>query len=271
MLIVGGMGSVTGALLGTSLVTVLIEILRRLENGFSIGPIAFPQVFGFTQIGLCVLILAVLYRRPEGLLGFAEIGRLFRRPERPAGGVADSGPPAATAPSARAEGGALEVSGVRKRFGGLTAVDDVTLSLRAGEILGLIGPNGSGKTTLLGCIAGNIAADEGSIRISGREVRGEPAFAIARSGVARNFQSIRLFSNLTALENVKVAVLQIDRATGLEMRKPRPCSFWRNCGSRPWHSGAPATLPMDSREGSRSRAPWRSIPISCFWTSPPPA
>jgi len=76
MLIVGGMGSVTGALLGTSLVTVLIEILRRLENGFSIGPIAFPQVFGFTQIGLCVLILAVLYRRPEGLLGFAEIGRL---------------------------------------------------------------------------------------------------------------------------------------------------------------------------------------------------
>jgi len=210
MLIVGGMGSVTGALLGTSLVTVLIEILRRLENGFSIGPIAFPQVFGFTQIGLCVLILAVLYRRPEGLLGFAEIGRLFRRRERSTNGAADAGPPAANA-----EHEALEVSGIRKRFGGLTAVDDVSLSLRAGEILGLIGPNGSGKTTLLGCIAGNIAADEGAIRISGRDVLGEPAYAIARSGVARNFQSIRLFSNLTALENVKVAVLQIDRAAGL--------------------------------------------------------
>jgi len=208
MLIVGGMGSVTGALVGTSLVTVLIEILRRLENGFSIGPIDFPQIFGFTQIGLCVLILAILYRRPGGLLGFVEIGRFLVRPRREAS-------TSSTPPAEGAAEDTLEISRVRKQFGGLTAVDDVTLSLRRGEILGLIGPNGSGKSTLLGCIAGNIAADHGSIRISGREMCGQPAFVIARGGVARNFQSIRLFANLTPLENVKAAALQKHRGMSL--------------------------------------------------------
>ena len=221
MLIVGGMGSVTGALLGTSLVTVLIEILRRLENGFSLGPIAFPQIFGFTQIGLCVLILAVLYRRPDGVLGFTEIARLFPKSAR---SPQDASCVESVAVGAAA-GDLLEIKGVTKRFGGLTAVDDVSLSLRSGEILGLIGPNGSGKTTLLGCIAGNIAADGGSIRIAGREVRGAPAFVIARSGVARNFQSIRLFANLSVLENVKVAVLQKHRDTSLRAAEAKALSL----------------------------------------------
>jgi branched-chain amino acid transport system ATP-binding protein len=98
----------------------------------------------------------------------------------------------------------LEVLGVAKRFGGLAALEDVSLTVRRGEIFGLIGPNGAGKTTLFNVITGVYGPDAGAIRFSGTHVGGLKPHDIAGHGIARTFQNIRLFSNMTALENVMV-------------------------------------------------------------------
>ena len=98
----------------------------------------------------------------------------------------------------------LEMRAVGKRFGGLTALSEVTLNVRAGEIFGLIGPNGAGKTTLFNVVTGVYAPDSGDILFSGAKVSGLKPHSIARCGIARTFQNIRLFSNMTALENVMV-------------------------------------------------------------------
>jgi ABC-type branched-subunit amino acid transport system ATPase component len=87
-------------------------------------------------------------------------------------------------------------------FGGLRAVEGLQFALAPGEIVGLLGPNGSGKTTVLNLISGALAADRGSVRLRGRELVGEPAFRIARLGVARTFQLVRVFGTMTARENV---------------------------------------------------------------------
>jgi len=103
----------------------------------------------------------------------------------------------------------LLVEHVCKSFDGLRALDDVTLHLSQGEILGLIGPNGSGKTTLINVISGLIPATAGKVAVRGREITNLPAYQIARSGVARTFQTIRLFRQLTVLENVEVAAVGV--------------------------------------------------------------
>ncbi|MBI3824756.1 MAG: ABC transporter ATP-binding protein [Candidatus Rokubacteria bacterium] len=98
----------------------------------------------------------------------------------------------------------LEVDGLVKSFGGVTAVDRVSLRLEAGAIYGLIGPNGSGKTTLFNCITGVERADAGRVLLDGRRVDGLPPWRIARLGVGRTFQTIRIFPELTAVENLLV-------------------------------------------------------------------
>jgi branched-chain amino acid transport system permease protein len=94
---------------------------------------------------------------------------------------------------------------VSRRFGGVLALDDVALELRAGAVLGLIGPNGSGKTTLLNVVTGIYPPDAGRVRLGGRDIAGRPAHAIARLGVARTFQTAALAPDLSALDNVAVA------------------------------------------------------------------
>jgi branched-chain amino acid transport system ATP-binding protein len=96
----------------------------------------------------------------------------------------------------------LEVENLTKRFGGLVAVDDVTFNMTEGEILGLIGPNGAGKTTVFNLITGIYAPDSGDLRFFGESVVGMRPHQITEKGVARTFQTIRLFPNLTVLENV---------------------------------------------------------------------
>ena len=205
MQVVGGMASVTGAVAGAVLVTALIEVLRRFENGLDLGFMQVPQIFGVTQVGLSLIIIVTLYRRREGLLGFAEIENFWPALRRVIGGAPIGGTPAAASP---APAGELAVEGVTKAYGGLVAVDQVNLTLRTGEILGLIGPNGSGKTTLLGCIAGTHAPTAGKVRIDQTEITGHPPYVVARLGIGRTFQNIRLFTNLTALENVMAALAQ---------------------------------------------------------------
>src|SRR5271167_2255585 len=101
----------------------------------------------------------------------------------------------------------LEVSGLTKRFGGLVAVNDMALSIKAGKILGLIGPNGSGKSTVMKLIMGIERPDAGSVRLDGAEIAGWPTHRIARQGVGIVFQHARPLHRQTVLENIKLALL----------------------------------------------------------------
>ncbi|HHE71713.1 MAG TPA: ABC transporter ATP-binding protein [Chloroflexi bacterium] len=99
----------------------------------------------------------------------------------------------------------LEVEGLTHFFGNLRAVHDFDLTLRHGELVGLIGPNGAGKTTVFNLITGVYVPSEGSIRFQGIDLVGLPSHEIIQMGIARTFQNIRLFSNLTVLDNVRIA------------------------------------------------------------------
>ena len=98
----------------------------------------------------------------------------------------------------------LEVRGVTRAFGGLVAVNNVSFSVQPGEIFGLIGPNGAGKTTLFNVITGLIPPSAGTLLYQGADITRLPAHRIARLGIARTFQNIRLFANLSALDNVMI-------------------------------------------------------------------
>ena len=98
----------------------------------------------------------------------------------------------------------LEVRDVTKRFGGVTAVNHCSLALAPGKIYGLIGPNGSGKTTLFNCITGLDVRDEGEVRFNGERIDGLKPHQVARRGIGRTFQIIRIFPELSALENLLV-------------------------------------------------------------------
>lgn len=98
----------------------------------------------------------------------------------------------------------LKVAGVSKRFGGLQALSDVGVSIRRGQVYGLIGPNGAGKTTFFNVITGLYTPDGGSFELEGKPYKPSAVHEVAKAGIARTFQNIRLFSDMTALENVMV-------------------------------------------------------------------
>jgi len=102
------------------------------------------------------------------------------------------------------EGDFLKIEGVAKRFEGLKALEGIDLALNQGEVHSLIGPNGAGKTTFFNCITGMLSPTSGRIAFGGREITGLKPFQITRCGIARTFQNIRLFSEMTVLENVMV-------------------------------------------------------------------
>jgi ABC-type branched-subunit amino acid transport system ATPase component len=99
----------------------------------------------------------------------------------------------------------LVATGLKKHFGGITAVDGVDVTIRAGELLGLIGPNGAGKSTLFSLLTGFIAPDEGQIAFRGKSILGQSANKIANMGLVRSFQDVRLIPELTVLDNVALA------------------------------------------------------------------
>ena len=108
--------------------------------------------------------------------------------------------------------GELTLEGVTKDFVGLRALDGVSLRLSPGEILGLIGPNGSGKTTLINVVTGLLPATAGHVAVGAADITNRPAYRIARQGIARTFQTIRLFRELTVIENVQVAAVSMGLA-----------------------------------------------------------
>lgn len=101
----------------------------------------------------------------------------------------------------------LETKNLTKRFGGLVAVDHVTVEVREGEILGLIGPNGAGKTTFLNSIAGTYKPEEGLVSFLGKKITGYTSYALCRAGMSRTFQISKPFPKMTAVENVMVSAI----------------------------------------------------------------
>ncbi|MDG9757936.1 high-affinity branched-chain amino acid ABC transporter ATP-binding protein LivG [Pseudomonas sediminis] len=99
----------------------------------------------------------------------------------------------------------LEVSGLSMRFGGLLAVNGVGLNVKEKQVVSMIGPNGAGKTTVFNCLTGFYQPSSGSIRLNGESIEGLPGHKIARKGVVRTFQNVRLFKDMTAVENLLIA------------------------------------------------------------------
>ena len=135
----------------------------------------------------------------------------------------------------------LLVERVCKSFNGLRALDDVTLGLSQGEILGLIGPNGSGKTTLINVISGLLPATSGKVLVRGADITNLAAYKIARNGIARTFQTIRLFRQLTVMENAEVAALGVG-ATRREARQ-RAVAALAEMSLEPYADSLAGTLP----------------------------
>jgi branched-chain amino acid transport system ATP-binding protein len=121
----------------------------------------------------------------------------------------------------------LELDGVSKRFGGVDALREVSLTVEEGEIFGLIGPNGAGKTTLVNVVSGQMRSDLGRVVYRGRDLSRAPAHRRARQGIGRTFQNVRLFPDQTVLENVKIGAYLRGTSGAVEaiLRLPR---MWRD-------------------------------------------
>ncbi len=116
----------------------------------------------------------------------------------------------------------LQLEGISKRFGGVVATDDVTLSIEAGEVHALIGPNGAGKTTLIGQICGSLRCDAGRMRFGGKDITHMPQHARVVAGLARSFQITSIFARFSVLDNLALAV---------QARSGSSFSFWRPVSS----------------------------------------
>lgn len=242
MLIVGGRRSVTGALFGVVVITVGNEATRFLaagEWGPALGWLLRP---GLSDLFLGGAMVGFMVLRPQGLLGDRELDQwLARRWHRFRGTVPRvqaAAPPAPLTtpdapPSATREGVApteaarraveevvsLEVEGISVAFGGFRALREVTLEARTDEVVGLIGPNGAGKTTLLNVMTGLVPPDAGRVRLAAQELTAAAPAQIARAGLARTFQNLRVFADLPVRENVLVAAMASDR---YRVGRPQP-------------------------------------------------
>jgi branched-chain amino acid transport system permease protein len=200
MVVVGGAGGVTGAILGAAIIGITNVYGHDLENWR-------PVIYG-------LLVIVIAIRFPRGLVGLFATRRTSDRPSEaePGSALAQAIPPHArsTATDDRAW---LRVEGVRKRFGGIVAVDDVSFDLKSGTLTSLIGPNGAGKTTLFNAICGVTRPTEGRITIDARDVTGWQPHRIAALGVGRSFQNARLFGDMTVLENVLVGAYRTETAS----------------------------------------------------------
>ena len=122
--------------------------------------------------------------------------------------------------TATADDTVLRTEGITKRFGGLTAVDDVDIEVHEGEIVGLIGPNGAGKSTLFNCITGTLTADEGQVTLQGEDVTDWPEYKIARAGLGRMFQETRIFGGMSVRKNLLLAAQEGGADIGGLLRRP---------------------------------------------------
>lgn len=187
LVLFGGAGSMYGPLVGTVILTTVDAMLAR-------WPSAQHFLYGF-------LLLFALYVMPGGVTGM--FGQWFRRRGRAAPAVPAAPHQAAAAIGPAAGGGdLLVVEGVTKSYGGVKPAQDVSFRLQRGHIHALIGPNGAGKSTMINMLTGVVVPTAGSIRFLGEEIAGRSAHAICCMGMGRTFQNLRLFADLSVLDNV---------------------------------------------------------------------
>jgi branched-chain amino acid transport system permease protein len=257
MAVVGGAGHLWGAVLGAALITLLKS---RLQD-------VLPQLLGssgnFEVIVFGLLMLVVLHRFADGLWPtLAAASRRFIRPD-PAPARQDSAPlPAPQLPPV----GQVLLRAIRasRRFGGLMAVDAVTLDVKAGEVHALIGPNGAGKTTFFNMISGVIDPSSGEVQLMDQKMTGRPSRDYAALGLGRTFQHVRLLGQRSVLDNVALgahlrgrrgwlaSMLRLDRAEEATLLAQARCQIER-CQLTP-HVNAPA--------GSLSLGKQRAIEIA---------
>ena len=192
MTVVGGVGHVWGAVTGAALTKLLDDQLQVL----------LPRLIGtsgsYEVIVFGIALVMMLKYQPDGLWDFVQ-RRLPRRNR-----VVDWADAPALPEKAKPAAGELllDVQAVRKEFGGLVAVNDVSFQVQAGEIVGLIGPNGAGKSTTFNLVTGVLPVTRGAVAFRGETISGRPARAIARCGLARTFQHVKMIPDMTVLENV---------------------------------------------------------------------
>lgn len=197
MALIGGVGSVWGALLGAGVLTLLKQWLQDWL------PLLMGSQGNYEAIVFGLLVVLMMQRMPGGLwpLLAKRIARARQRRQAPAATAAEALP--RRGQPAKGEL-ILEARQVTRRFGGLVANNDMNLSLRAGEILALIGPNGAGKSTLFNQLSGVDTPTSGDVMFLGQRINGIPSRQIARLGMSRTFQHVKLLPTMTVLENVAI-------------------------------------------------------------------
>ncbi len=193
MAVVGGAASVWGAVVGAGILTVLKQWLQDLL------PRLLGQSGNFEMIVFGVLLVLLLQRAREGIMPL--VLRFFPAPKKQLQAAAPE-LPRRTQPAAGET--LLELTRVRKAFGGLVAVNDLSFSLSSGEILGLIGPNGAGKSTVFNLVTGVLPLTGGEVRFRGERIDILSARAIVPHGLARTFQHVHLLPTMSVLENVAI-------------------------------------------------------------------
>ncbi|MCY4745353.1 branched-chain amino acid ABC transporter ATP-binding protein/permease [Pelomonas sp. UHG3] len=224
MAVVGGIGTVGGAFAGAALVKLAEDQLK----------VWLPLVFGgsgnYEIIVFGIVLVLVLRFAPDGL--WPLVSRLLARvlPARVAKAVDESAPPLASRSHPPRGAALLDVRAIRKQFGGLVAVNDISFQIRAGDIVGLIGPNGAGKSTTFNLVSGVLPLTRGEVELLGQRVDGRGSRDIARAGLSRTFQHVKLVPDMTVLENVALgcylrtksgavaAMLGLDRAEERQAR-----------------------------------------------------
>ena len=203
MVIIGGRQNLIGCVVGAVSLALLRELL-----------IDYPT---YAQVTYGTIVVLTVVFAPTGLAGLpSRVTAALRRRGWRWGGAATTAPalkpfqryaePPDAAATESPVGPILEVHGVSKHFRGLRALDGVSLAVAYGEIRGIVGPNGSGKTTLFNVISGLYKPSAGRVRLAGRPMTGARSYRLAQAGVARTFQNLRLFGDLTVRENVLVAL-----------------------------------------------------------------
>jgi branched-chain amino acid transport system permease protein len=192
MAVLGGVGHVWGAFAGAAVVKLVEDELQVL----------LPKLIGtsgnFEIIVFGLILVLVLKYAPEGLWSFVQ--RWLPAPKR----LKDWEGAAALPTRSKPEPGSLllDVKAVRKQFGGLVAVNDVSFTIHAGDIMGLIGPNGAGKSTTFSLVSGVLSLTSGEVVFRGQNVAGLSSRSIARLGMSRTFQHVKMIPEMTVLENV---------------------------------------------------------------------
>ncbi|MEO5699430.1 MAG: branched-chain amino acid ABC transporter ATP-binding protein/permease [Casimicrobiaceae bacterium] len=191
MAVVGGAGSVWGAVVGASLITLLKQVLQNVLPGL------LGKSGNFEMVVFGILMVLLLQRARQGVWPW--LARWLPAPNTPPVDEAAALSGRSLSPDGKP---LLEIRRARREFGGLVAVADLEFAIAQGEILGLIGPNGAGKTTMFNLISGVLKLTSGDIVFRGRSLAGQNPYDIARRGIARTFQHVKLVPHMSVLDNV---------------------------------------------------------------------